>query len=556
MTTSPSALLLLLALSLLVLNGCASYGTGVKQGLTLMEQRHYKAAITDFEKKLSPTGDDRLLLWMETGLLLHLDGQYLLSNQKLDQAEKIAEELYTQRLGDILVTAMSNPRNGVYRGATFERVLINYYKALNYLMLATKEPNRATELLEQAQIEARRVNIILNDVASQQQSYEEHEQDKTKLFSRLTTLMDKLEDRQVITEELVYREDAFIRYMVGVIYELNGSWDDARISYEKAAQLFESGFSKQFGLGEEMGHRAWYDTVRMMQRAGGYQQRINDLTHEKELEPPPRHSAARATEGELVVIHHSGRIPMRQELNLQMRINLYSKELVISPILTGPAVQRQQQLAWFKMLYADRGLFDTLHNYKNEGIVSGAITALDGSFSKTMSLALAWPTVEQLGLDKLLGDFGIRVTVPYYPPATNSQAGTTVLVDQLRHGSMILAHSIRDLALQNQLVDAKGDLNQAMAREIIKISLAGNALKDAGGGMLGGLAAKLITSATSTAETRNWITLPGQIELYRTPLTAGLHSISVINPHSHTQAPTQQVEIRPGAMTVVEGRTF
>lgn len=541
------------------ISGCASYGTGFKQGMGQMQKGNFKQAADSFAKQLKPDGDERLLYYMELGLLNYLDGKYEESNRLLSQAEIIADELYTKRVGDLLSVAMSNPLFSPYTGASFERVQIHYYKSLNYLLLSQLRQKNGSLLLESALVEARKVDILLNDIASQESSYQEQQDQKSSIFSRTMDVLDKINDRQIKTEDLVYREDAYIRYMIGLIYELNGERDDARISYEKAAVLFESGYADQFSLGVSMTERAWFDTLRMMRLAGGYGNRIGDLSAKK-LSPALQQELSHVKKGpdlsELILIQHSGNIPQREELNLRMYINRATQSLIFEPVLTGTKKQRNSQMAWFRMLYADRGILDAMKNYKLAGAVSGVITAMGGSNRKSLNLTLVWGLVEQLKLHEYLGGAGIRVTVPYYPQFEQSKVRHSIVLNGQNSGEMTLSQSLRDIAVQNQLFNASSDLNEAMGREIVKLATTGAVLKEVGGGMLGTLGAQLLTSATSSAETRNWVTLPGQIEIFRQPIAAGLHRVGIKDLQSRKMVFEQNRQFISGRPVVIVNRTF
>ncbi|MFX8660939.1 hypothetical protein ABTM16_20055, partial [Acinetobacter baumannii] len=79
-----------------------------------------------------------------------------------------------------------------YMGEDFERFMIHYYKALNYLYL--HEPDGA-------RVEARRITLSNNAL-----------EDKTRSKNK-------------------YQEDAFSLIVQGLIYELNGEPNNAFISY-------------------------------------------------------------------------------------------------------------------------------------------------------------------------------------------------------------------------------------------------------------------------------------------------------------------------------------
>ncbi|MFB6358192.1 MAG: hypothetical protein ABEJ96_04045, partial [Thiohalorhabdaceae bacterium] len=137
-------------MALIGVAGCASYGEGVSQSLKHVEKGNYEKAEKSLEKGLEAKGDDKLLYHLERGAINHLAGDYKASNRALEKANDLADKLRSKQAEDYLAAAMANPRQMAYMGNDIERVYINYYKALNYLMLAQKaqDENKRAEHLE------------------------------------------------------------------------------------------------------------------------------------------------------------------------------------------------------------------------------------------------------------------------------------------------------------------------------------------------------------------------------------------------------------------------
>src|SRR5690606_18829172 len=110
--------------------------------------------------------------------------------------------------------------------------------------------------------------IRLNDLNSRKGTYAEQNDKDQQTFTKLLKIFEKLQGNLVDMDKLQYRDDAMAHYLTGISFEMNGEYDDARISYQKAAKSYEDGFSKQFRLDSEMTAQAWFDTIRMMQKAG------------------------------------------------------------------------------------------------------------------------------------------------------------------------------------------------------------------------------------------------------------------------------------------------
>jgi len=537
--------------------GCATYKKGQEKAFKEMEKGNYPVAIKEMEKNLKPEGNDRLLYFLEIGLLKHLNNDYEGSNRLLNQAAQIAEDLETIRVSDELGAALTNPRQSDYRGTKFERAFVHYYKSLNFAFMAANNPAKSEEFLEGARIESRKVEIMLTALQNEQGTYTEVADKKKGMFAKIMKIFDALNGDFLDKDLLVYREDAYIRYITGVIYESNREYDDARISYQQAAELYEKGYQNQYQLESDITEQAWFDVVRMMQWAGGYEDDWPRLAETK-LSAAKRAELDTFKKGtaQLLVIDHVGLIPGRDEMNIHLTLDKRSKELVVEPILTGKKREKDDQLAWFFAMYSEKGILSAISNYKARG-VSGVVQGLT---SKRFGIGPLWGLAEQIGLPKAIGTLGIRITVPYYRPRTNPYGDTEVWVNNTKKGELVAAESLSQLALQEQLLSAGSDLQQALARELVKAILAENVASVAGGNGYLSLAAKLVNTATSQTETRNWLTLPQTIKISRIPMSEGKHSVKLVTKgisNAGIFAQSQhEIELRKGQIYILRNRTI
>lgn len=549
------------AISLLVisviLSGCATYGSGIKQSLELTKKGDFTGAQAIIKKELNPEGKDRILYYMELGVLEHLAGNYQASTQMLENAERIGEDLYTKRAGELLAVAMTSPRMGPYRGANYERVLINYYKAMNFLMLGQQAETRSVreDALEGARIEVRRLEMNLTAIANEKGSYQAQKDEDQALFSKLTKIFNALNGDFLDKGKLVYRQDAWANYLSGLTYEQNGEYDDARISYQKAAKLYEDGFQEQYELDKNITEQAWFDTIRMMRKAGGWDSEWPRLA-KKKLSKKRRSELKTFDQGaQVVVIEHVGFAPHRKELNLNLSVDADNKELVLAPVLTGTQQDREEQFAWFFMMYADKGILGLIQNYNTGGINS----AIEGFFStKRVGIAPMWNIAEGLGLIGALSQGNIRVTVPYYAPFKTGP-GESVLNIGSKKYPLVSAESIAQLALQEQLLSAPDDMTQALAREALKAVATQKVAENAGQyGQLFSFAGKIASFASSQAETRNWLTLPYEMRVTRVSVEAGEHLLklnSKPNPLRPAKVSETQVNLKKGEIFVWKQRS-
>ena len=259
---------------------------------------------------------------------------------------------------------------------------------------------------------------------------------------------------------------------------------------------------------------------------------------------------------EIVVIEHQGLVPPKGELNLHLYSDPISQSLIIRPVLTGTEIQRQDQFSWFYLVYADRGIFDMIRSYAHGGLYSLVPSIFSGH---RVDMSLMWPIANQIGLIEAMGTIGIRVTVPYYPSLRNPPESTLVVVDGESVGPLIKSESLAQIALQEQLRNAKLDMRSALGRESLKTitaHLAANELTESNQdllfGLLVGLASKATVAVTSQAETRSWLSLPYSIGIKRIPVSPGVHTID-LNPQNGVGT-SDTVSVAEGQIFVLQER--
>ena len=262
-------------LILFLLSGCASYVERMEPVKMHMRHGDFDAALMELEKRFGDKDDDLVLL-MERGLLLRYAGRFEESNSVFEQAEQLADDLYTKSISRTLSALITSDRSLAYEGEDFERVIINYYRAMNYLDLG---------MPEDALVECRKVISKLDNYKEQ---------------------YDGEDPKKYIT-------DPFILYLTGLIYESMGEINDAYISYKKAAVAFEEGpllsapppptlFDDLISAGKVLG---FSDEVEFYQRKHG--------TAEMKQPLPPDY-------GEIVLMIETGFIPMKIEHSISLPI--------------------------------------------------------------------------------------------------------------------------------------------------------------------------------------------------------------------------------------------
>ncbi len=266
---TPSCFLIPPFLILLLFACAAPVSHYVMVERNLLEGNYYKAdsIVEQYKEKYGER--NAVLYYMDRGMTLHLSGSYEKSNYYLSEAEKRIDALYTKSITTESGAMFTNDNLLPYEGEDFEKVMINLVMALNYVYLGK---------LDDALVEARKIDHKLN------------------LYN------DKYEKKNV------YKEDAFARYLSGILYEYKGELNDGFIAYSKAYGAFKD-YSINYGtpvpafLGE--------DLLRLSKALGLHDE------HKKYREKFPNVKWIDIKEmqsnGELIFIYYSGRAPFKED---------------------------------------------------------------------------------------------------------------------------------------------------------------------------------------------------------------------------------------------------
>jgi len=155
---------------------------------------------------------NELLYLMDKAYVLHMTGHYQESINFFEKAKRKYDALYTKSLSNIAATWIINDNTSPYRGEDFEHVLVHIFQALNYA---------AIDNVPEAVVEARAVD------------------QKLSLINNLYKP----------DQKNVYREDAFARFIMGVIFEATNDQqdlNDAYISYKKALQIYQRDYQNNY----------------------------------------------------------------------------------------------------------------------------------------------------------------------------------------------------------------------------------------------------------------------------------------------------------------------
>jgi hypothetical protein len=187
----------LLAFAVL-LPACGSYTHTALEVRGPLANGDFDAAQAYLEKE--KPGGDGLPYLMELGLVLRYRGEYALSNQTFESAERLIDELFTKSISREALALLTSDETVSYDGEMWERVLIHYYRALNYVDLGQ---------FDEALVECRKVN------------------------HRLEVWVNS-SDRAP-----TYKTDAFAQYMTAILYEASGELNDAWVSLRLADEGYD-----------------------------------------------------------------------------------------------------------------------------------------------------------------------------------------------------------------------------------------------------------------------------------------------------------------------------
>ena len=235
---------------------------------------NYAVAASALQANEEEFGEKSSVLFnLEMGLLTHYGAQYDQSNRMFLAAERKMEELYTTSISTEAAALLVNDNLLPYEGEDFEKVFVNLFLALNFAQMGN---------VEEALVEARKVDL------------------KLKEYSKL------YEDKNT------YKQDAFIRYVMGALYEAAGEVNDAFISYQKAYEGYNE-YASAYGTSCPTFLKA--DLVRTAGQLG-----FDDERRRFETLFGIKYARPKQKEGALLVIIHSGRGPVKEQNKINVSI--------------------------------------------------------------------------------------------------------------------------------------------------------------------------------------------------------------------------------------------
>lgn len=187
----------LFLLSILILSaGCATYQSNVAPAKHALKAGDATQAANLLKPFALEESKDQLVYLLDYATALQAAGDYQESNKYFLQADKLMEDLDYHSVSKLAGSLLTSEEMVQYKGESFEKVLVNAYMALNYIMLGK---------MEDALVETRRLNEKLSKYRRE--------------------------------GEYHYEENPFAHYLAGMIWEADKKYDDAYIEYKRAYEL-------------------------------------------------------------------------------------------------------------------------------------------------------------------------------------------------------------------------------------------------------------------------------------------------------------------------------
>ncbi len=180
----------------LTLVGCATYQSQLSPVKNKLENNEPDAAINGIKEKALKPSDDQLAYLLEYATVLQMAGKYQDSNKYFLEADQMAEQKDYHSVTRIGGSLLFNEGMVQYKGADYEKMLINVMTAINFSLLGDNDA---------ALVEVRRIN-------------------------------EKLEYYR-LEEKKDYTHNAFALYLSAMLWESDRNWDSAFIDYMRAYDL-------------------------------------------------------------------------------------------------------------------------------------------------------------------------------------------------------------------------------------------------------------------------------------------------------------------------------
>lgn len=469
----------------------------------------------DFERALELTdegnggdaGDD-LLRELHRAALLHYDGQYEASNRLLQEAEREIEERYTRSVSRAALSVLTNDRVLAYNPPSFERIMLHYYGALNYLALGE---------FDEAAVEARRMS------------------------ARLVRSED---------DETDARHERFRRtmhYLAGTVFEAAGEWNAAEVSYRNAWEGWdltpgrpETELEPSPAPDSSLSRGLAALTPALIARDGA----------------PPSDS------GEVILLLETGFVAHRIERALAVPIF----EGDVSGLKSGEDESRYNEgLCVAARAMGARASVDPADCSSPSGeslfVVTVAWPEMRRS-TESVRAARLWasPRTSDAPFDSRLLASGAAGSILLTDTADTPEVASDSLSVPTRMTIDLSSVATSEFDARIGGIVAKAIVRATTKYLVVKAVKEEIKEEDKTLGTIFGFFGNAAAVASERADTRSWHLLPGAIRVARLSLPAGMHDIAVeLEPYRNAKPVRMdlgEVRVRPGSVTILPLRSW
>ncbi|MBN2658216.1 MAG: hypothetical protein JXR86_14245 [Spirochaetales bacterium] len=186
----------------------------------LLARRNFPQAetvIRDAKENGKYTEKDKVLYYLDIGMLNYYNGSYSESIDNLSAAESGIEELYTKSVGKAIASGLLNDNALDYSGEDYEDIYLNLFKGLSFLVHGN---------FDEAMVELRRVNIKLGILEDKYRKQIDEYNSSGNAEGQLQPV------------ESQFHNDVLARYLSLLLYRDEEDFDGARIDSEKIQDAF------------------------------------------------------------------------------------------------------------------------------------------------------------------------------------------------------------------------------------------------------------------------------------------------------------------------------
>lgn len=383
---------------------------------------------------------NELLYFLDVGMLNHLSGKYKESNDAFEQAKKIYDLNYTKSISSGLFSLFTNDNTVPYYGKSYEMAYVSVFCALNYIMQGMN--NEAVVEARQADNLFKKINADSNGGA-------------------------------------YYRDDGFVRYVMGLVYENAGYFNDALISYKLALKAYDDGIYC-VAAPQDLVNRLYslYYNMSMTQEAASLKSKYPTADR---IRVPP-------ASGELIIVDYNG----------------------LSPKKTDNIIELSFSKAW---LYFNAVQISNEDQAKAEQVRSAVQAGLSDGYVK-----VAFPKYSRYGN-----------SVSSFSAQDESSSGNAVPETKSYKTADIQTLMEKTLDKEIALIYAR-TVARAVGRYVLTKTISDEVKKKSENETLGIFTKSLLNAASSvleTADKRSWRTLPADINMTGMVLSSGTHTVNV-----------------------------